>query len=111
MPETQGKRKLPLVGEVAGVGFAEVLAGFVDGALGVVVGLDGEAVLVDGAIALAGDVEDFAEGDVAPDLGPGGIVVAAEGVAVGVDGGLVVALGERGLRRCGSWRARLWDWP
>jgi hypothetical protein len=52
-------------------GLLQVLAGFVDGALGVVVGLDGEAVLVDGAVALAGEVEDFADGDVAPDLGPG----------------------------------------
>jgi len=50
------------------VGFGEPLAGFVDGALRVVVGLNGEAVFLDGAIALAGDVEDFAECDVAPDF-------------------------------------------
>ncbi len=72
-------------------------AGFVDGALGVVVGLDGEAVLVDGAVALAGDVEDAAEFDVAPDLDPPGVAVAAEGVAEGVGGGLVVALHEEDL--------------
>ena len=52
-------------------GLLQVLAGLVDRSLGVVVGLDGEAVLVDGAVALAGDVKDFADGDMAPDLGPG----------------------------------------
>lgn len=78
-------------------GLLEVLAGFVYGALGVVVGLDGQAVLVDGAVALAGAVEDLADGDVAPDFGPGRLAVAAEGVAVGVDGGLIVALLEENL--------------
>ena len=67
------------------VGLGEPLAGFVDGALRVVVGLDGEAVFVDGAVALAGDVEDFADGDVAPDFSPARFAVAAESVAVGVD--------------------------
>ena len=79
------------------VGLLHRGAGFVDGALGVVVGLDGEAVLVDGAVALAGDVEDFAELDVAPDLGPLGVAVAAQSVAEGVGGGLVVALHEEDL--------------
>jgi len=74
------------------VGFGHEGAGFVDGSLGVVVGLDGEAVLVDSALALAGDVEYFAEVDVAPDFDPFGIAVAAEGVAEAVGGGLVVAL-------------------
>jgi hypothetical protein len=77
--------------------FAGHLAGFVDGALGVVVGLHGKAVLVDGAVALAGDVEDLADLDVAPDFGPAGFAVAAQGIAVGVDAGLVVALGEEQL--------------
>ncbi len=79
---------------LAFVGSLHEGAGFVDGALGVVVGLDGEAVLVDGTVALAGDVEDAAELDVAPDLDPLGVVVAAQGVAEGVGGGLVVALHE-----------------
>ncbi len=82
------------VGVGAFVGFLEEHAGFVDAALGVVVGLDGEAVFVDGAVALAGDVEDAADCDVAPALGPGRLVVAAERIAEGVDAGLVVALGE-----------------
>jgi len=74
------------------VGLGHEGAGFVDGALGVVIGLDGEAVLVDGALALAGDVEYFAEVDVAPDFDPFGVSIAAEGVAEAVGGGLVVAL-------------------
>ena len=82
------------VGVGAFVGLLEEHAGFVDAALGVVVGLDAEAVLVDGAVALAGDVEDAADLDVAPALGPGGIIVAAERIAERVDAGLVVTLGE-----------------
>ena len=72
---------LLVVGQL--VGLLQVEAGLVDGALGVVVGLDGQAVLVDRAVALAGDVEDLAQGDVAPDLGPARVAVAAQGVAVG----------------------------
>ena len=68
------------------VGFGEPLAAFVHAALGVVVGLDGEAVFVDGAVALAGDVEDFAERDMAPALGPARLAVAAQCVAIVVDG-------------------------
>ncbi len=83
-----------VVGAFAFVGCLHEGAGFVDGSLGVVVGLDGLAVLIDGAVALAGDVEDTAELDVGPDLGPAGVSVAAEGVAEGVGGGLIVALHE-----------------
>lgn len=42
------------------VGLLHESAGFVDCALGVVVCLNGEAILVDGAIALAGEIEDAA---------------------------------------------------
>src|SRR5579885_3664842 len=79
------------------VGLLDVAAGFVFGALGVVVGLQGLAVFVDGALALSGDVEDFAQLDVAPDLGPAGIAIAVQAFAVGVGGGLVVALQEEDL--------------
>ncbi len=79
------------------VGLLHEGAGFVDGALGVVVGLDGEAVFVDGTVALAGEVEDAAQLDVAPDLDPPGVAVAAKGVAEGVSRGLVVALHEEDL--------------
>src|ERR1700761_4585728 len=50
---------------------------FVNGSLCVVVGLHGEAVLLHGAVALAGDVEDLAETDVAPDLRPAWLAIAA----------------------------------
>ena len=42
------------------VGLLHGGAGLVDGTLGVVIGLDGQAVLVDSTVALAGDVEDAA---------------------------------------------------
>ncbi len=41
-------------------GLLQILPGFIQGALGVVVGLKGLAVLVGGAFALSGDVEDLA---------------------------------------------------
>src|SRR6185312_808217 len=76
----------------ARVGFLHIGAGFVDGALGVVVGLHGETVFVDGAFALAGAIEDAAQLNVSPHFGPLGIEVAAQSVAEGVGGGLVVLL-------------------
>src|SRR6266853_3179677 len=75
-----------VLGALALVGSLHGGAGFVDCALGVVVALDGEAVLVDGAVALAGAVEDAGQLDVAPDLDPLGVAVAAESVAEGVGG-------------------------
>src|ERR1700743_1011151 len=81
-------------GVVALVGLLHQGACFVDGALSVVIGLDGEAVLVDGALALTCDVEDLAEVDVAPDLDPLGAAVAAEGGAAAVGGGPGVLLCE-----------------
>src|SRR5580658_6816482 len=74
------------------VGFLQVLAAFFESAEGVVVGLDGLAVFVDGALALAGDVKNFAQLDVAPDFGPARLAVAVERGAVRIGGGLVVAL-------------------
>src|SRR5271156_2190752 len=70
-----------VVGALAFIGILHEGAGFVDCALGVVVGLDGLPILVDGAVALAGAVVDPANLDVAPDLDPLGVAVAAEGVA------------------------------
>src|SRR5581483_9957346 len=84
-------------GVFALVRFLHESAGLVDSALCVVVGLDGEAVLVDGALALTGDVEDLAEIDVAPDLDPFGVAVAAESVTEAVGGGLMVFLHEEDL--------------
>ena len=62
------------------VGFLQVHARLVDRSLGVVVGLHGQPVLIHGAVALAGEVEDFADRNMAPDLGPSRFAVAAQGV-------------------------------
>jgi len=88
-------RSLAGFGEL--VGAREPLAGFVDGTLRVVVGLDSETVLLDGAVTLTGDVEDFADSDVAPDFSPAWFSVAAESIAISIDCGLVVALSEEDL--------------
>ena len=63
----------------------------------VVVGLQGLAVLVHGAFALSGDVENLPELDVAPDFGPARVAVSVQAFAVGVGGGLIVALQEENL--------------
>ena len=43
------------------VRFFQVLAGLIEGALGIVIGLYGSAVFIDRAVALAGHVEDFTQ--------------------------------------------------
>src|ERR1022692_2209103 len=63
------------------VGRLQVFASFFLGALGVVFGADGEAVFVDGALSLPGDIEDLAQVDAAPDLGPFGVEIAGQGLA------------------------------
>jgi hypothetical protein len=50
-------------------------------ALGVVLGANGEVVLVHGALPLPGDVEDLAQIDVRPDFGPLGLEVAVQRLA------------------------------
>ena len=70
----------------------QVLTCRIQRALGVVVGLQRLAILVDRAFALAGEIEDLAELDVAPDLSPFRIAIAIQGVAVGVCRSLVIAL-------------------
>src|SRR6476469_8905570 len=77
--------------------FLQILAGFIQGALGVVVGLYGLAVFVGGALALSGNVEDLAQLDVAPDLGPARLAIAVQAIAVGVGRRLVVALEKEHL--------------
>ncbi len=57
--------------------------GLVHRALGVVVGLHRQAVLIHGAVPLAGDVKDFAQRNVAPNLSPARLSVAAERIFVG----------------------------
>src|SRR5664280_2916212 len=75
----------------------QVFAGLVERALGVVLGLQCLLILIDGALALSGNVEDFAELEMAPDLGPLRFVIAVEGLAIGVRRSLVVALLEEDL--------------
>src|SRR5882757_4106243 len=69
-------------------------AGLIHSALRVVVGLYCETVLVDGAVALARDVEDAAQLNVAPDLDPLRIAIAAQRIAERVSRRLVIALHE-----------------
>src|SRR6266850_4898698 len=76
----------------------EILAGLFESALGIVVGLNGLAVFIDRALALAGHIEDLAQLHVAPDFGPAGLAVAVDGVAIGIGGGLEVALQEEDFR-------------
>src|SRR5260370_37872410 len=73
-------------------GLLQILTGFFQCAEGVVVGLDGLPVFIDGALALAGDIEDLAELDVAPDFRPARVAVAVDRRAIGVGGGLIVSL-------------------
>src|SRR6266446_6771541 len=82
-----------------GVGLLQKLFGDLLGAAGVVIGLLGFAVFVDGAGTLAEEVKDFAEIDVAPDFGPllGSLWNGLQGVAEGVGGGLVILLVEEGF--------------
>jgi hypothetical protein len=99
--QTRRPRRFPiLVGRFflgALVCFLQIFAGFVQGAEGVVVGLGRLAVLADGAFALAGDIENLAELDVAPDFGPARLAVPINGCPVGVGRRLVVPLIEENL--------------
>ena len=52
------------------------------------------AVFVDGAFALAGNIENLAQLDMAPDFGPARLAVAIDGLAIGIGRGLVVPLQE-----------------
>src|SRR5260370_38088253 len=59
-----------------------VAAAFLERALGIVVGLDGLPVFIDGAFALAGCVENLAQLQVAPNLGPSRLALAIERFAL-----------------------------
>src|SRR5947207_15669396 len=76
------------------VGRGQIFAGFVLRAGGVVWYFQRPAILVDRAIALAGDVEELAQLHVAPDFGPLGLAVAALCGAILIGRGLVVVLLE-----------------
>ena len=73
-------------------------ARFFESAEGIVIGLDGLPVFVDGALALAGDVEYLAQLDMTPDFSPSRIPISVDGRPVGVGRGLVVSLREENFR-------------
>src|SRR5689334_13043268 len=74
--------------------FLQIPSGFIQRALGVVVGLQGLTILVGSALALSGDVKDFAQLDVAPDLSPARFAIAVQALAIRIGRGLVVTLQE-----------------
>src|SRR6476660_1761131 len=76
------------------VGFLQVFTGFFQSAEGVVVGLQGLAILAHGALALAGDVEDFSQLDAAPDFRPTRIAIAVNRGAIGIGRRLIIPLQE-----------------
>src|ERR1035438_6460384 len=70
---------------------------FFEGSEGVVVGLRSLPVLSYRALALAGDIENLAQLNMAPDFGPAWLAVPINGCSVGIGGGLVVPLKEENL--------------
>src|SRR5580658_732986 len=80
------------------IGLGQILSRLFEGGEGIVIGLDGLAVFVDGALALAGNVKDLAQLQMAPDFGPAGLSVAVDGGAIGVGRRLVVSLLEEDFR-------------
>ena len=73
----------------------QILAGFVHRALGVVVGLQGLAIFIGGAFALAGHIKYLAQLDVAPNFCPAGVAVTIQAFAISVSLGLIVFLLEK----------------
>src|SRR5579862_1644721 len=59
--------------------FLQIFPRLFQSAESIVVGLDGLPVLVDGSLPLTGDIENFSELHMAPDLGPARIAVAIDG--------------------------------
>jgi hypothetical protein len=79
------------------VGLLQIFPGLLQSAEGIVVGLRGLAVLTDGAFALAGDIENLAQLDMAPDFGPARLAVPVNRRPVSVGRGLIVPLIEEDL--------------
>src|SRR6266436_2094722 len=93
---TSGSEKLP-VALLLLKGFLQIPPGFIQGALGVVVGLQGLTIFIGGAFALTGDVKDLPQLDVAPDFGPARLAISVQTLAIGICRSLVVALQEEHL--------------
>ena len=66
------------------VSFLKITPRLIESALCVVVGLNRLAVLVGGALALSGNVEDLSQLNVAPDFSPARLAIAIQRVAVGI---------------------------
>src|SRR6266853_1748263 len=81
---TPGAPSNPLASFFPLVRLLHVSAGFLERALGIVIRLDGLAVFIDGSFALARCVENLAQLQVAPNLGPSRFTVAIQRFAVGV---------------------------
>ena len=75
----------------------QIFARFFQSTERIVVGLDGLPVFVDGAFALARDVEDLSQLDMAPDFRPARIAIPVDGGAVRICRRLVVSLQVKNL--------------
>ena len=75
----------------------QILSRFVQSALRGVSGLDGLAIFIHRALALAGSIKDFAQHNVAPDLGPVRIAITIERLAKFIGCRLVVALRKENI--------------
>src|ERR1700733_5204754 len=77
------------------VSFLQIFSGFLEGAEGIVVGLQSLTIFVDGPFALAGDVENLAELDVAPDFSPARLAIPIQTFAVSIGRRLIIPLQEK----------------
>ena len=60
------------------VRFLQILPGFLEGAECIVIGLKTLTIFIDGAFALAGDIENLTQLDAAPDFGPARLAIAVD---------------------------------
>src|SRR5260221_5906097 len=104
----RGQKFLVPVGPpLALVRLFQIFTRFIQGALRGIAGLNGLAILVHGALSLAGSVKDLAQHDVAPYLGPARFGVTVEGFAKFVRGRLVVALQKEDVSNAEIGRAHV----
>ena len=87
---SQGRRKLAVLLLLKRL--LQILPGFIQRALGVVVGLQSLAILIGSAFALSGNVEDFSQLNVAPDFSPARFAIAIQAVAIGIGRCLKISL-------------------
>src|ERR1700731_781039 len=80
------------------VRFFQIFPRLVHSALRGISGLNGLAIFIDSALALAGGIKDLAQHDVAPDLSPAWIAVAIERLSELIRRRLIVALRKKDIR-------------